>query len=99
MDKLPLDVRYILTMFFTYLAGYLYAHGWIGDQAGFVSNALGVASALVPVAIWLYARWIRPSLPALDAAKEADKVIAGESPGAIIPTPSGKPDVIVQKAA
>lgn len=97
MDKLPVDVRYLTTVVFTVIASVLYQRGWIGDQATFISNATGVLSALVPVGVWFYARWNRPSAPAMEVAKLADKVIAGEvTTQKVVKTPEGVPNVIVK---
>lgn len=96
MDKLPVDFRYAVTVVFTVLASILYQRGWIGDQATFISNATAIASALVPVGVWFYARWNRPSAPAMEVAKQTDKIIAGDKPSAVVITPPGTPNIVVK---
>jgi hypothetical protein len=97
MDKLPVDARYFITVVSTMLASFLYQQGWIGDQASFISNATALGVAAIPVATWLYARWVRPSAPALEVAKQADQIMSGEKPaGGVVETPVGTPNIIVK---
>lgn len=97
MDKLPVDFRYLITVVFTITASILYQRGWIGDQASFVSGATNILVAMVPVVTWLYARWTRPSAPAMEVAKLADKIIAGEkTTQAVVKTPADKPNIVVK---
>lgn len=97
MDKLPLDIRYLITIVSTTIASILYQRGWIGNQASFISNTTNIVVALIPVGVWLYARFIRPSAPAMEVAKLADKVIAGEvTTQTVVKTPAGVPNVIVK---
>lgn len=96
MDKLPLDIRYLITIVSTTVASILYQRGWIGDQASFISNATNIGVALIPVGVWLYARFIRPSAPAMEVAKQTDKIIAGDKPSAVVITPPGTPNIVVK---
>lgn len=97
MDKLPVDIRYFATIALSWLASYLYQKGWIGDTASFQANALALITAATPLAIWFYARWIRPSNAALITAAQVDKTATGEAGATtnVISTPAGQPDVKV----
>lgn len=98
MDKLPLDLRYFTAVFFGALASYLYSKGWISDKAGFIQEATTLLSMVIPIGVWLYARFLRPSKPALDAARQADKILAGEKSSEIVVTAPGQPNIKVGKA-
>jgi len=95
-DKYAVVLRYMLTIAFTLLAGKLSLEPTV--QADLINKIMAVGAAIAAVAPLIYALVKRPSPAAMQVAKEADKVIAGDKASAVVPTPAGAPDIKVSPA-
>lgn len=93
-DRYAVVLRYALTIFFTLAAGKLGLDS--SHTADLVDKIMAVGAAVAALVPLLYALAKRPSPAAMEVAKQADKVLAGEKDKAVVLTPSGKPNITVQ---